>query len=153
GHLDRDLDRGRAVVRVEHMGQTRRCACDQIARECGRRLVRNARERAMSERFALLTKHAKKARVAMPEGGDPPRRVAVEILATVSVVELRALRTRDDDGVFFFPLVDWRVGMPDVRLVEADDFGASETHFFFGAPASLSLPAGAGAPASAAGAA
>src|SRR6185437_2328272 len=71
-HLDRDLDRAGAVVRVEYMIEAGRRDGDQLLGEPDGRLVRHPGERAMIEHGRLFAQHLRQARVAVAERGDPP---------------------------------------------------------------------------------
>ncbi len=138
GELQRDLHRRRAVVAEEDALQTgpmirraglmtrragaaRRDAAQRLGQlRCGR--VRHAGERAVAVLARLPFERRDQTRVVVTERRHPPRRVGVEIAASVGVEEPRALRAHHHDRVDARRvLVHRRVRVPDPPLVEGDD--------------------------------
>jgi hypothetical protein len=111
----------RAGLMTRRAGAARRDAAQRLGQfRCGR--VRHAGERAVAVLARLLFERRHEPRVVVAERRHPPRRIGVEIAASVGVEEPRALRAHHYDrvdarGVF----VHRRVRVPDPPLVEGDD--------------------------------
>src|SRR5580704_11596020 len=127
--LDRDFDRGRAIVREEHPRQPPRQPLGERRRQGGRRLVGISREdhlleypRLPSDRLGDLG-----LRVAMQR--NPPRRDRVDDLPTVDVDEHRTFGAsngdrRRRDGV----LGIWMPEMLAIQLSYAHDRGSASAN-------------------------
>ncbi len=123
--LERDLDRGGAVVAEEDALQPGGRDRDQLLGEAGRGLVRDAGERGVREAAGLRRERGHEPGVAVTEGGDVPARVGVEVAAPVEVEEARALGAIDDERVHLFEVAAHRrVGVPEEALVRCDDGSA-----------------------------
>jgi hypothetical protein len=125
-HFDRRVDGGRPIVDVEDARQAARHGREQLLGEARGRLVGHPGQGAMRELARLLLERTQQPRMPVPQGGDVPRRVAVEIPPAIDVLEPGAAGTTDDDRVDAAPLVHRRVGVPDVRAVQAHDGVAVE---------------------------
>src|SRR5690606_25458343 len=93
---DRDLDRGRSVVAVEHAVQPGWRHGDQAVREPDRGLVSEAGHRYMRRSTELPFERLSDSRVTVPEVGDPPGADAVDESTAVDRVEIGPLRALDD---------------------------------------------------------
>src|SRR6185312_9818468 len=115
GNLERDLDRGRAVVGEEHPGEIAGKELRERAREIYRGLMGEAGEHHMLEASSLLGERLVERGVRVAVGAGPPRRDQVEDLAPLGVVERGAARGCDQDGLGFGAVL--REGMPDMAPV------------------------------------
>ena len=86
-HLERDLDRARAVVGVEAPGEAMRGDRGQPLGEHHRRLVREAGQKYVLEPSELRGERGVDTRVGVAEQVDPPRADRVQIAPPVVVVE------------------------------------------------------------------
>ena len=97
GHLDRGLDRRRAVAGVEHPGQPRGRGGEQPLRQLDARLVGEAEEGRVVEALELGPDRRVDLRHPVPVHRDPQRGDAVEVPVAVGVPEVHALGPVDDD--------------------------------------------------------
>ncbi len=115
GHLHRGLDRGGAVVGVEHLIEPARRDLGELLGEQGRGLVGDARERDVTQPTGLPLQRRDEPRVVVAEGADPPRTVAVEQPLAARELEPRALGAHHHERIVArAPLVHRRVGVPEV---------------------------------------
>src|SRR4051812_36395820 len=116
--LERDLDRGRSRVRIEHARETCRRDVDERGRETDPRLVGQTEERRVRELRRLICERSIEHRMAMTMDVAPQRAHAIEISATILVDQERALTARDHERR---PLRLLRERMPEDTLIEVNE--------------------------------
>ena len=117
--LERDFDRARAVVGIEHaaqrtrgVGRFRRDAHQRLGK-LDRRLVREAGQHHVVEPVELRLQCRDDARVAVAEQARPPRADRVEIAPSVVAVQPGAFGAGDRHHRQRFVVVHLRARMPD----------------------------------------
>ena len=122
-HLERDLDRGRAGVRVEDPVQPRRGDLDQ-ARAPARR--RRGWERPSIVEWATRSSCSRTRRVdrrvAVAVDVAPERGDAVEVAAPLGVDQLGALGALDHQRLLRHPVALLRERVPEVIVIELGSF-------------------------------
>jgi len=117
--LQRDLDRARSIVGIEHAtqraGRVRRTRRDRDERlgELDRGLVREPGQHDVVEPVELVLQRLDDARMPVPEQARPPRTDRVEIAPPVVAVQPRALGACDRHHRQRFVIVHLRARMPD----------------------------------------
>ena len=132
GDLERDLDRGRAVVREEHAREIAGEEPRDGSGEIDGGLMGEAREHHMLEQVRLLRQRGVDLRMRMPMRAGPPRRDEVEDLLAVGVEQRRALGAREYDRVALGAVLG--KGMPHMTPVARQHVAreASARAFGFG---------------------
>ena len=118
GHLQRDLDRGRAGVRVEDPVEARRRQLDQARRQLGRAGVGEAEHGGVGDSLELVANGLVDQRVAMAVDVAPQRRDAVQVAAPVGVDQLVAPGPLDHQRLLADPVPLLGERMPHVKVIE-----------------------------------
>ena len=119
GHLQGDLDRGGAVIRIEDAREIAGEHSGERARQVDGRAMREAGEHHMLECFRLAGERGIELRMRVSVSAGPPGGDEVEDLAALRVVERRVARAFDQDRLALGAVL--RVGMPDIALVARQD--------------------------------
>ena len=102
-HLDRCLDGGRAVARVEHPGEAVGSGVEQPFGQLDAWLVGQAEEGRVVEAGELVAYRSVDLRHAVPVDGQPQRRDTVEIAVAVGVEQVHALGPLDHQRLVVRP--------------------------------------------------
>ncbi len=94
-HLQRHLDASRAAVGIEHAVEASRRHLDQRRRQLLCRLVGQAGEDHLVERFGGVTDRLDDLRMPVAVGDDPPGRDRIEGALAVRRPDIRTLGARD----------------------------------------------------------
>src|SRR5271165_2018756 len=124
GHLDRNLDCGRAVVRIKHTRQRRTGQrCDQALRQLDGLWIRETENRSMRHVPQLLADSAIKGRVIVPMDISPNGRIAIEIAFAQAVLYPWTMTGDQYERLVIGrnPVAHLRKRMPHVRFVELDE--------------------------------
>ena len=143
-HLDRDLDRGRAVVGEEAAREARGREAGERLGELERGRVREAGEQHVLEAPGLRGERRVDARVRVAEEVHPPRADAVEVAPALEVVQPYALAALDRHERQALVVVHLRAGMPHHREVARRDLGIGRPRVHGGECMRLEAPDGAG---------
>ena len=119
GHLHGDFDGRRSVVGIEDSRQPGRKNADEPFGEFDRRLVRRAGEDHVFDLLRLLGNRLVQPRMRVAVDVHPPRRDAVEQLASVLGIEIDALAA--DDRQRRRRRLHLRIRMPDDGPVAIDE--------------------------------
>ena len=117
-HLQRDLGRGRARVRVEDPAQPGRGDLDQPRRQLGGPGVGEPEHRRVRHPVELVADRLVDLRVAMAVDVAPERGDAVDVMAAVGVDQLPALGPLDRQRLFLAPALLLGERMPEVVAIE-----------------------------------
>ena len=118
GHLQRDLGRRRARVRVEDAAQPRRRDLDQARGQLGGARVGEPEHRRVGDLVELVAHRAVDERVAVAVDVAPERGDAVDVAAPVAVDQVGALGPLDHQRLLRAPIALLGEGVPEVALVE-----------------------------------
>jgi hypothetical protein len=122
-HLERHLDRARAVVGIETARQARRGKRSEPLGKLDRRCVREACQHHVLEAAELARDRGADARVGVAEQVDPPRADRVEVAAAVGVVEPHALAALDGDHRQPLVVLHLRARVPDGVQIATGEIG------------------------------
>ena len=121
GHLQRDLGRGRAGLRVEDARKPRRRQLDQSCRQLGGSGMGEAEHGRVGDLVQLLAERLVDAGVAMAVDVAPQRGDAVDVTATIAVDQVSALRPLDHQRLFLSPALLLGKWMPEMIMVELNE--------------------------------
>ena len=124
-HLQRNLDRRRAVGAVEAVTEIARRDAGQALGELDHRTLRQAGEHHVLEIVELGCDRRVDLRMRVPEQVDPPRADGVEIAAAVEIVKPRTAAPRNrNQGPGLVPL-HLRARVPDGGTAAGDPRGVA----------------------------
>ncbi len=118
GHLQRDLGRGRARLRVEDAREPRRRELDQLRRQLGGARVGEAEHGRVGDAVELFAQRRVDAGVAMPVDVAPQRGDAVDVAPALAVDQLRSLSPLDHQRLFLDPALLLGERVPEMVAVE-----------------------------------
>ena len=118
GHLQRDLGRGRARVRVEDAREPRRRDLDQARRQLGAGGVGEAEHRRVGDLLELLGDRPVDPLVAMAVDVAPERGDAVDVAPALAVDQVAALAALDQQRLFLAPALLLGERVPEVVAIE-----------------------------------
>ena len=121
GHLQGDLGRARARVRVEDAIQPGRGEVDQARRQLGRAAMGEAEHRRVGNPVELLAHRLVDQGMTMAVDVAPQRRDAVDVAVSLRVHQLGALGALDHERLFAAPVPLLGERVPEVALVELAD--------------------------------
>lgn len=121
GHLQGDLGRGGAGVRVEDAAQPRRRDLDEPLGQLRGGSVRQPEHGRVGDAIELLPDRGVDRRMPVTVHVAPQRRGAVDVAVAVDVDEVGALGPLDDDRVLLDPATLLREWVPEVLVVELGD--------------------------------
>jgi hypothetical protein len=113
GHLQRDLDRGRARLRVEDAAQALRGEVDEAIGQLDRPRVREAEHGRVRNLLQLGPHRRVDPCVPVPVHVAPQRRYAVQVTPSLDVDQVGALAPLDDQRLFLDPRPLLRERVPD----------------------------------------
>jgi hypothetical protein len=118
GHLQGDLGRGRARLRVEDAREATGRELDQLRGQLGRTGVGEAEHGRVRDPVELLAHGRVDAGMAMPVDVAPERGDAVDVAVPLVVDEIRSLGALDNQRLFLDPALLLGERVPEVVLVE-----------------------------------
>ena len=124
-HLERDLHRRGAVGCEERVTEPSGREAREALRQLHRGAVGEARQHHVLEGRELLGDRGVDRRVGVAEQVHPPRAHAVQVAASLEIVEPRALRMGDRHEGEAFVRLHLRARMPDRGQAARDDFGVA----------------------------
>ncbi len=119
-HLEGDLDSGGAALRIEAARKTRRSDMDETFRQRHDGFVRKAGEQYVFQFSKLARDGGIDPRVGMPEQVNPPRTDAIEVAASLEILEPDAVPAPDRNGGVSLVVLHLRAGMPQDTEVARD---------------------------------
>ena len=117
GDLQRDLDRGRAVVAEEHAREPGGRDRDELRGELDRRHRRQPEQGRVRDLVELLVDARAQGRVVVAVQVHPERGDAVEVAVPLGVDQVVALAALDHHGLAVQPLAHLRERVPERALV------------------------------------
>ena len=117
GHLERNLHRRRAIVRIKHSREAGRGEPNQLFRQGDGRRIGYAQHGRVRNPAELCGQGPIECRLSVAMEIDPDRRNAVKIPASFAILQVDALSSFDNQRSLFFPILLLREGMPEVAPV------------------------------------